>query len=88
VGAKSTGIALVTTSIFDAAGRKKKKTKITYCARGENDSKRVMNRKWAIKDISDQSGKVVIVTGANSGLGFASAKAMAEKEQVRIHTTQ
>lgn len=27
----------------------------------------------------DQSGKVAIVTGANSGLGFASAKALAEK---------
>lgn len=27
----------------------------------------------------DQSGKTVIVTGANSGFGFTSAKALAEK---------
>jgi NAD(P)-dependent dehydrogenase (short-subunit alcohol dehydrogenase family) len=38
-----------------------------------------MKRKWTSEDIPDQSGKVAIVTGANSGLGFASAKALAEK---------
>ncbi len=34
---------------------------------------------WTIKDIPDLSGKVIIVTGGNSGLGFESVKAFAEK---------
>jgi len=42
-------------------------------------SKRTMKSKWTAEDIPDQTGKVAIVTGANSGLGFASAKALAEK---------
>lgn len=33
--------------------------------------------KWTEKDIPDLSGKVIIITGANSGLGFASARMMA-----------
>jgi NAD(P)-dependent dehydrogenase (short-subunit alcohol dehydrogenase family) len=37
------------------------------------------NRKWSLTKISDQSGKVVIVTGGNSGLGFESVKAFAHK---------
>ena len=32
---------------------------------------------WTISDIPDLSGKVAVVTGANSGLGFESAKALA-----------
>jgi len=38
-----------------------------------------MSKKWTLADMPDQSGKVAIVTGANSGLGFASAKALAQK---------
>ena len=40
---------------------------------------KAMKNKWTADDMPDQSGKVAIVTGANSGLGFASAKALAEK---------
>ncbi|PKQ60733.1 hypothetical protein BZG01_20570 [Labilibaculum manganireducens] len=32
-----------------------------------------MNNKWSISDMPDQSGRVVLITGANSGLGLASA---------------
>lgn len=32
---------------------------------------------WTIKDIPDLTGKVAVVTGANGGLGFESAKALA-----------
>ena len=33
--------------------------------------------KWTLKQVGDQTGKTVIVTGANSGLGFATATALA-----------
>ena len=35
--------------------------------------------KWTVDDISQQDGKIVIVTGANSGLGFNTTKALALK---------
>ncbi len=38
-----------------------------------------MNR-WTARDIPDQDGKIFIITGANSGLGLASAKALASKK--------
>ncbi|MEZ5381564.1 MAG: SDR family NAD(P)-dependent oxidoreductase [Microthrixaceae bacterium] len=34
---------------------------------------------WSTKNIPDQTGKVAVVTGANGGLGLASAKALAGK---------
>ena len=35
--------------------------------------------KWTATDIPDQTGRVVIITGANSGLGYESALALARK---------
>jgi protochlorophyllide reductase len=36
-----------------------------------------MNKNWSEQDMPDLTGKVVVVTGANSGLGFESSKIMA-----------
>ncbi|MEM7375679.1 MAG: oxidoreductase [Bacteroidota bacterium] len=37
------------------------------------------NKTWTIENIPDLSGKVIIVTGGNSGLGYESVKAFARK---------
>jgi NAD(P)-dependent dehydrogenase (short-subunit alcohol dehydrogenase family) len=34
--------------------------------------------KWTESDVSDQSGKIAVVTGANTGLGFENARALAQ----------
>jgi NADP-dependent 3-hydroxy acid dehydrogenase YdfG len=37
------------------------------------------NQPWTKENIPSQKGKIIIVTGGNSGLGYASAFALAEK---------
>jgi NAD(P)-dependent dehydrogenase (short-subunit alcohol dehydrogenase family) len=36
-----------------------------------------MKKKWTTQDMPDQSGRIAIVTGANTGIGFETAKALA-----------
>lgn len=38
-----------------------------------------MNNNWTTENIPDLTGKIIIVTGGNSGLGYESVKAFAEK---------
>lgn len=40
---------------------------------------KMSKKKWTTSDIPDLTGKTIIVTGGNSGLGFESVKAFAEK---------
>ncbi|WP_435359015.1 oxidoreductase [Haloarchaeobius sp. DFWS5] len=37
------------------------------------------SKEWTAADIPDQSGRTIVVTGANSGLGFEATKALAAK---------
>jgi len=38
-----------------------------------------MNEDWTTDNIPDLTGKVIIVTGANSGLGYEATKEFARK---------
>jgi NAD(P)-dependent dehydrogenase (short-subunit alcohol dehydrogenase family) len=38
-----------------------------------------MARRWTAAEVSDQSGRVAVVTGGNTGLGFVTARVLAAR---------
>jgi NAD(P)-dependent dehydrogenase (short-subunit alcohol dehydrogenase family) len=49
------------------------------CAKIGNEEGEDKMNGWTAKDIPNQQGKVIVITGANSGVGYESAVAMAQK---------
>ncbi len=47
-----------------------------------------MAQKWTQQDIPDQTGKIIVVTGANSGLGFECSKTLAAKGATVVMTAR
>ncbi len=47
-----------------------------------------MNDKWTQQDIPDLKGKVIVVTGANSGLGFECSRTFAQKGATVVMTAR
>ena len=39
----------------------------------------MMSTKWTAADVPDQSGRVAIVTGSNTGIGYGAAAVLADK---------
>ena len=47
-----------------------------------------MSRNWTQNDIPDLTGKIIVVTGANSGLGYECSKTFAEKGATVVMTAR
>ena len=48
----------------------------------------LIKKKWTYDDIPDQSGKIFLITGANSGLGFSATRALASHGATVIMTSR
>jgi NAD(P)-dependent dehydrogenase (short-subunit alcohol dehydrogenase family) len=44
----------------------------------------IMKKNWNLDDMPDQTGKTVLITGANDGLGFHLTRAFAQKHAAVI----
>lgn len=48
------------------------------------NSSPLQNKKFSFSDIPDQSGKIIIITGANRGLGFIASRELSSKNATVI----
>ena len=46
-----------------------------------------MGERWSAVDVPDQAGRVAVVTGANSGIGFEAARALAPPLKAATYAT-
>lgn len=51
-------------------------------------TKPLIKKNWSYDDIPDQSGKIFLITGANSGLGFSASKALASHGATVVLTSR
>lgn len=52
---------------------------MTLCATGDNMCRMTQQQRWTAEQIPDQTDRVFVVTGANSGLGLATTHALARR---------
>ncbi len=60
----------------------------TKSNRGYHSGETIVSSKWTQQDIPDLTRKVIVITGANSGLGYECSKTFAKKGATVVMTAR